>query len=74
MDNNFDGIRHVDLVVYSLYVGEVPIIGVGGVFTGKDAYDKIIAGASLIQIYTSLSYNGPPVVKEIKHELANILR
>ena len=56
------------------YVGKVPIIGVGGVFTGRDAYEKIIAGASLIQIYTSLSFEGPPVVRKIKHELTDILR
>lgn len=43
-------------------------------FTGKDAYEKIIAGASLVQIYTSLSYEGPPVVRKIKNELADILR
>ena len=52
----------------------MPIIGVGGVFTGKDAYEMITAGASLVQIYTSLSYEGPPVVKKIKNELAKILR
>jgi dihydroorotate dehydrogenase len=52
----------------------VPIIGVGGVFTGKDAYEMIAAGASLVQIYTSLSYEGPPIVRKIKSELADILR
>lgn len=52
----------------------MPIIGVGGVFTGKDAYEMITAGASLVQIYTSLSYEGPPVVRKIKNELADILR
>ncbi|XP_054161878.1 dihydroorotate dehydrogenase (quinone), mitochondrial-like [Oppia nitens] len=60
--------------VYQLTGGKVPIIGVGGVFTGSDAYDKIRAGASLIQIYTALTYEGPQVVNEIKQELANILR
>lgn len=52
----------------------MPIIGVGGVFTGKDAYEMITAGASLVQIYTSLSYEGPPIVRRIKNELADILR
>ena len=55
-------------------LGKIPIIGVGGVFTGRDAYEKIIAGASLVQIYTSMSYEGPPVIRKIKSELADILR
>ena len=57
-----------------IFLGKLPIIGVGGVFTGKDAYEKIVAGASLVQIYTSLSYEGPPVIRKIKNELADILR
>lgn len=58
---------------YKLTAGKVPIIGVGGVFSGQDAYDKIKAGASLVQIYTSLTYDGPPVVNRIKRELVNLL-
>lgn len=53
--------------------GSIPIIGVGGVFCGADAYKKIRAGASLIQIYTSYIYHGPPVVGKIKRELKEIL-
>lgn len=60
--------------MFLLTKGQVPIIGVGGVFTGKDAYDKIKAGASLIQLYTALIYKGPPVVKEIKKELKVLLQ
>lgn len=45
----------------------------GGIFTGKDAYDKILAGASAVQIYTALIYHGPPVVSKIKNELAELL-
>ena len=45
--------------------GALPIIGVGGIFTAADAWEKITAGASLVQIYTSLVYEGPSVVKEI---------
>ena len=55
-------------------IGKVPIIGVGGVSNGQDAYDKIAAGASLVQLYTALSYGGPPVVKRIKNELTVIIR
>lgn len=57
-----------------LYLGEVPIIGVGGVSSGKDAFEKITAGASLVQLYTALGYEGPPVIGRIKKELAQILR
>ncbi|XP_050302553.1 dihydroorotate dehydrogenase (quinone), mitochondrial [Anthonomus grandis grandis] len=49
------------------------IIGVGGVSTGKDAYEKIRAGASLVQIYSALIYGGPPLVAKIKKELAELV-
>jgi len=55
-------------VIRHLYVqsrGAWPIIGVGGIFDAADAWEKITAGASLVQIYTSLIYRGPGVVKEI---------
>jgi dihydroorotate dehydrogenase len=45
--------------------GKLPIIGVGGIFDADDAWEKITAGASLLQIYTSLVYEGPGVTKEI---------
>ena len=48
---------------------EVPIIGVGGIASAQDALDKIAAGASLVQIYTGLIYEGPNLVKEIKKGL-----
>ncbi|VEN47596.1 unnamed protein product [Callosobruchus maculatus] len=51
----------------------IPIIGVGGISSGKDAYEKIKAGASLLQLYTSLAYDGPPVVTKVKKELAELL-
>ena len=53
---------------------EVTIIGTGGVFSGADAYEKIRAGASAVQIYTSLIYEGPGLVKRIKLELAELLK
>lgn len=59
--------------VYVLTKGKVPIVGVGGVFTGRDAYDKILAGASVVQIYTSFAWHGPPVVARIKRELQQLL-
>ena len=54
--------------------GQLPIIGVGGVNSGQSAYEKIRAGASLVQLYTSLTYEGPPLVTRIKRELDDILR
>uniref|UniRef100_A0A674E071 Dihydroorotate dehydrogenase (quinone), mitochondrial n=1 Tax=Salmo trutta TaxID=8032 RepID=A0A674E071_SALTR len=60
--------------MYSLTKGKVPIIGVGGVASGQDALDKICAGASLVQLYTSLTYQGPPVVTKIKRELEQLLK
>ena len=60
--------------MYKLTKGEVPIIGVGGISSGQDAYDKIIAGASLVQLYTAFVYIGPPIATKIKNELENILK
>lgn len=45
--------------------GEIPIIGVGGIFTAADAWEKITAGASLLQVYTGWVYQGPWMVKNI---------
>lgn len=59
--------------LYNLTGGQVPIVGVGGIFTGQDAYEKITAGASALQIYTSLIFHGPPVVSKIKTELSELL-
>lgn len=53
--------------------GDVPIIGVGGIDSGLAAYDKIRAGASLVQVYTGLVYEGPSIVKRIKQELVDLL-
>ena len=53
---------------------KIPIIGVGGVNSGKSAYEKIIAGASLLQLYTGFVYRGPSAAKDIKKELIQILK
>ncbi|XP_039984211.1 dihydroorotate dehydrogenase (quinone), mitochondrial [Xiphias gladius] len=60
--------------MYSLTKGKVPIVGIGGVASGQDAMDKIRAGASLVQLYTALTYQGPPVVTKIKRELEQLLK
>ena len=58
----------------SVFPGELPIVGVGGVSNGQEAYDKIKAGASLIQMYTALVYHGPPVIGKVKREMDELLR
>ncbi|XP_041841673.1 dihydroorotate dehydrogenase (quinone), mitochondrial [Melanotaenia boesemani] len=60
--------------MYNLTRGKVPIVGIGGVASGQDAMDKIRAGASLVQLYTALTYQGPPVVTKIKRELEQLLK
>ncbi|HTL71956.1 MAG TPA: quinone-dependent dihydroorotate dehydrogenase [bacterium] len=54
-------VRHL----YKQTNGKVPIIGVGGIFNADDAWEKIIAGASLVQCYTGLVYEGPGLTKKI---------
>jgi dihydroorotate dehydrogenase len=54
--------------------GRVPLIGVGGIASGVDAYAKIRAGASLVQLYTALAYHGPGLLDRIKTELLACLR
>jgi len=58
---------------YKIIEKQIPIIGVGGVFDGKSALDKIKSGASLIQLYTSMVYEGPYVANKINKELELLL-
>lgn len=60
--------------IYKHSRGKLEIIGVGGVFTGQDAFDKIAAGASLVQVYTGFIYEGPKLAGKIKAELSLILK
>ena len=59
---------------YKTLKGKTPIIGVGGVDSGKSAYNKIISGASLIQLYTGMIFEGPGIVKSIKNDLIKYLK
>lgn len=59
--------------IYQKTSGTIPIIGVGGIFTAEDAWEKIQAGASLLQIYTGWIYGGPWVVPEILQGLGKKL-
>jgi dihydroorotate dehydrogenase len=60
--------------LYQQLQGEVPIIGVGGIENVNDAWEKLIAGADLIQIYTALVYEGPAIVGRIVRGLARRVR
>ena len=60
--------------VYRCSKGKLPIIGVGGVFTGDDAFEKIAAGASLVQAYTGFIYGGPTFARDVNKRLAEILK
>jgi dihydroorotate dehydrogenase len=59
--------------LYELTRGRIPLIGVGGIFTAEDAWEKITAGASLVQLYTGFIYQGPNIAREINEGLAKIL-
>ena len=59
--------------IYQITCGRVPIIGVGGIFTAEDAYEKIKAGANAVQIYTGWVYEGPGAVKRINQGLLRLL-
>jgi dihydroorotate dehydrogenase len=60
--------------MYRLTGGRIPLVGVGGIASGQDAYDRIRAGASVVQLYTALVYEGPGLVKRIKAELSALLK
>uniref|UniRef100_A0A6N2M997 Dihydroorotate dehydrogenase (quinone), mitochondrial n=1 Tax=Salix viminalis TaxID=40686 RepID=A0A6N2M997_SALVM len=59
--------------MFILTRGKIPLIGCGGVFSGEDAYKKIRAGATLVQLYTGFAYGGPALIPRIKAELAECL-
>ena len=60
--------------VYRLTGGKLPLIGVGGIASPEDAYAKIRAGASLVQLYTALVYQGPRLIRDIKRALPGFLK
>lgn len=66
----------IDMIgkVHQFSKGKLPVIACGGIFNGRDAYDCLAAGASLIQLDTVLRYEGPGAVTKINRELATLLR
>ena len=60
--------------LYNLTNGQIPLIGVGGVSNASEFYEKIKSGASLVQLYTALTYKGPKIINTILSELVNQLK
>ncbi len=58
---------------YKILKGRIKIIGVGGVDSGKSAYEKFLAGANYVQLYTGMVFRGPNIVHIIKKELSELL-
>lgn len=59
---------------YQELEGRLPIIGAGGIASGRDAYEHIRAGASLVQLYTGMIYEGPDIARKIHRELSALLK
>ena len=59
---------------YNITKNVIPIIGVGGISSGADAYKKIKLGASLVQLYTSLVYQGPGLINQINNDLLDLMK
>ncbi|MDE3059853.1 MAG: quinone-dependent dihydroorotate dehydrogenase [Pseudomonadota bacterium] len=59
---------------YRLTGGKLPLIGVGGISSAEDAYKKLCSGATLLQLYTALTYRGFGLVREIQSGLVNLLK
>ncbi|HEY4350289.1 MAG TPA: quinone-dependent dihydroorotate dehydrogenase, partial [Paraburkholderia sp.] len=68
----FDASNEVIRKLRSELGDALPIIGVGGIFSGADARAKIAAGASLVQLYTGFVYRGPALVAECADALARV--
>ncbi len=60
--------------MYTLTNGQISLIGVGGISTGSECYEKIKSGASLTQLYTALIYSGPLLISQIKKELVDLIK
>ncbi len=65
--------RATQMVSYVASRTDVPVVGVGGVSTAEDAYRKIRAGASVVQLYTGLVYEGPSIARDINRGLLSLL-
>lgn len=59
---------------YKMTGGKIPLVGVGGISSGREAYSKILAGASLVQLYSAMVFEGPALVQRVKSELELCLK
>lgn len=59
---------------YAKYGQKLTIIGVGGIFSAEDAYEKIKRGASILQMITGMIYKGPSIIGEINSDLVKLLK
>ena len=60
--------------MYNLTNGQIPLVGVGGISNGSQCYEKIKSGASLVQLYTAMTYSGPSLIQNIKNELIDLIK
>ncbi len=60
--------------MYNLTNGQILLIGVGGISNGSDCYEKIKSGASLVQLYTALTFSSPLLISKIKKELTDLIK
>jgi len=65
--------NHVISTIYKHSNGKLPIVGVGGIFSAQDVFEKIAAGASLVQAYTGFVYGGPKFAQDLSRGLAELL-
>ncbi|WP_309569745.1 quinone-dependent dihydroorotate dehydrogenase [Deinococcus sp.] len=67
--------RSTELVrdAYRITRGHIPLVGVGGIFDAQDAYDKLRAGAALVEVYSALIYRGPGLVRTLNRGLSALL-
>ncbi len=61
-------------ILYRHTRGSIPLVGVGGISSAEDAYERIRAGASLVQIYTEMIYNGPYAARSMNHGLTALMK
>ena len=69
----FDQSNDLIYRTYAKYGDRLTIIGVGGVFSAEDAYEKVKRGATLVELITGLIFNGPQLIGQINHDLAELL-
>ena len=70
----YDNSNKILKKMYELTNGQIPLIGVGGISSGRDCYEKIKSGASLVQLYTALVYSGPNLINNMKGDLIDLIK